>query len=89
MTQLAALLAAGVAADSGDADGVAAQGGLPAGGLEAGLEAVELAIRTAVLALGGSLLGRLLAADGGHRGPRIECGVLTAALREADAAMAG
>jgi hypothetical protein len=39
-----------------------------------GLEVVELAIRTAVLALGGSLLGRLLAADGGHRGPRIECG---------------
>lgn len=45
-------------------------------GREAGdtLEAVELAIRTAMLALGGSLLGRLLAADGGHRGPRIECG---------------
>jgi hypothetical protein len=39
-----------------------------------GLEAVELAIRTAMLALGGSLLARLLAADGGHRGPRIGCG---------------
>jgi len=39
-----------------------------------GLEAVELAIRTAVLALGGSLLGRLLATDGGYRGPRIDCG---------------
>lgn len=40
----------------------------------AGLEAVELAIRTAVLALGGSLLGRLLGADPGHRGQRIDCG---------------
>jgi hypothetical protein len=39
-----------------------------------GLEAVELTIRTAMLALGGSLLGRLLAADGGHRGPRVGCG---------------
>ena len=41
---------------------------------EDGLEAVELAIRTAVLELGGSLLGRPLAADGGHRGHRIDCG---------------
>ena len=32
-----------------------------------------MAVRAAVLALGGSLLGRLLAGDGGHRGPRIEC----------------
>ncbi|MDQ1250489.1 MAG: hypothetical protein QG597_4868 [Actinomycetota bacterium] len=39
-----------------------------------GWEAVELAIRTAMLELGGSLLGRLLAADPGHRGPRIDCG---------------
>jgi len=39
-----------------------------------GLEAVETAIRTAVLQLGGSLLQRLLAADAGHRGPRIDCG---------------
>jgi hypothetical protein len=39
-----------------------------------GLEVVELAVRTAVLALGGSLLERLLAADGGHRGARIDCG---------------
>jgi hypothetical protein len=38
------------------------------------LEAVELAIRTAMMRLGGSLLGRLLAADTGHRGPRIDCG---------------
>jgi len=39
-----------------------------------GLEAVELAIRTAMLALGGSMLGRMLAADGGHHRPRIDCG---------------
>ena len=38
------------------------------------LEAHELAIRTAMMRLGGSLLGRLLAADTGHRGPRIDCG---------------
>jgi hypothetical protein len=39
-----------------------------------GLAAVELAIRTAMTQLGASLLGRLLAADTGHRGPRIDCG---------------
>ena len=35
---------------------------------------MELAIRTAMMRLGASLLGRLLAADAGHRGPRIDCG---------------
>jgi hypothetical protein len=35
---------------------------------------VELAIRTAVTSVGGGLLQRLLAADSGHRGPRIDCG---------------
>jgi len=40
----------------------------------AGLAAVELAIRTAMIQLGGSLLGQLLAAEPGHRGPRIDCG---------------
>jgi hypothetical protein len=35
---------------------------------------VELAIRTAMTRLGGSLLQQLLAADTGHRGPRIDCG---------------
>ena len=34
---------------------------------------MELAIRTAMTQLGASLLGRLLAADTGHRGPRIDC----------------
>ncbi len=35
---------------------------------------MELAIRTAMTRLGGSLLEQLLAADTGHRGPRIDCG---------------
>ena len=35
---------------------------------------MELAIRTAMTRLGGSLLQQLLAADAGHRGPRIACG---------------
>jgi hypothetical protein len=35
---------------------------------------VELAIRTAMLKLGGRLLEGLLAADAGHRGPRVGCG---------------
>jgi hypothetical protein len=35
---------------------------------------VELAMRTAMLALGGSLLEQLLAAESGHRGPRVDCG---------------
>lgn len=39
-----------------------------------GLEAVELAIRTAMAKLGAGLLERLLAADTGYRGPRAGCG---------------
>jgi hypothetical protein len=35
---------------------------------------VELAIRTAMTALGSSLLQQLVATDTGHRGPRIDCG---------------
>ena len=35
---------------------------------------MELAVRTAMMRLGGSLLQRLLAADAGHRGQRIDCG---------------
>jgi hypothetical protein len=45
-------------------------GGLAAGGA---LEAAELAVRTAVSRLGAGLLEGLLAADGGHRGPRVDC----------------
>ena len=44
---------------------------LGAGG---GLEAVELAIRTAMMRLGGRLLEDLLGLDPGHRGPRVDCG---------------
>jgi hypothetical protein len=39
-----------------------------------GLEAAELAIRTAMTRLGASLLEKLLAADTGYRGPRADCG---------------
>ena len=35
---------------------------------------MELAIRTAMAKLGGSLLEDLLALDTGHRGPRVDCG---------------
>jgi hypothetical protein len=35
---------------------------------------VELAIRTAMIALGAELLEQLVATDTGHRGPRIDCG---------------
>jgi hypothetical protein len=38
------------------------------------LAPVELAIRTAMTQLGAELLEQLLAADTGHRGPRIDCG---------------
>jgi hypothetical protein len=42
-------------------------------GAGSGLEAVELAIRTAMTRLGGRLLEDLLAADDGYRGPRADC----------------
>ena len=66
MSRLASLLAGQVVAGVDDGEPCRDGGG--------GLEAVELAIRTAMLALGGSLLGRLLAVDPGHRGPRVGCG---------------
>jgi hypothetical protein len=62
---LAGELAAAVNEDSGTDGGGAGGGG--------GLEGVELAIRTAMLGLGGSLLEQLLAADRGHRGPNVDC----------------
>ncbi len=40
----------------------------------AGLEAAEAVIRAGVLKLGCGMLGQLLAADPGHRGPRVPCG---------------
>jgi hypothetical protein len=51
--------------------GVAARS-LAGGG--AGLEAAELAIRTAMTGLGAALLEDLLALDTGHRGQWIDCG---------------
>lgn len=39
-----------------------------------GLATVELAIRAAMTKLGASLLEGLLRLDGGHRGPRVDCG---------------
>ncbi|MEX0706111.1 MAG: ISKra4 family transposase [Nitriliruptoraceae bacterium] len=39
-----------------------------------GLKRLEGAIRTAMTGLGATLLERLLAGDGGHRGPRVDCG---------------
>ena len=41
---------------------------------DAGLEAAEAVIRAGLLRLGGSVLEQLLAADPGHRGPRVPCG---------------
>jgi hypothetical protein len=43
-------------------------------GCDAGLEAAEAVIRAGMLKLGGGMLGQLLAADPGHRGPRVGCG---------------
>ena len=43
-------------------------------GCEAGLEAAETVIRAGLLKLGGGMLEQLLAADPGHRGPRVPCG---------------
>src|SRR5450759_4278265 len=55
---------------------------LAAGSLGTGedLAAVELAIRTAMLGLGGSLLERLLAAHTCHCGPRAACGAAVAGI---------
>jgi len=36
--------------------------------------AAETVLRAGLLELGGSMLGQLLSADPGHRGPRVPCG---------------
>jgi hypothetical protein len=41
---------------------------------DAGMGAAERVIRAGLLRLGGSMLGQLLAADNGYRGPRVPCG---------------
>ena len=41
---------------------------------DAGMEAAEAVIRAGLLRLGGSMLEQSLAADRGHRGPRVPCG---------------
>jgi hypothetical protein len=41
---------------------------------DAGLAAAEAVIRAGLLKLGGGILEQLLAADPGHRGPRVPCG---------------
>lgn len=43
-------------------------------GCEAGLEAAEAVIRAGMLRAGCGMLGQLLAADPGYRGPRVPCG---------------
>ena len=43
-------------------------------GCDGGLEAAEAVIRAGLLKLGGGVLGKLLAADPGYRGPRVDCG---------------
>ena len=43
-------------------------------GCEGGLGAAETVLRAGLLKLGGSMLGQLLCADPGQRGPRVPCG---------------
>ena len=38
------------------------------------MEAAERVIRAGLLRLGGAMLGEILSADRGHRGPRVPCG---------------
>jgi hypothetical protein len=41
---------------------------------DAGMKAAEAVLRAGLLRLGGSMLEQVLAADPGHRGPRVPCG---------------
>ena len=43
-------------------------------GCDGGMGAAETVLRAGLLKLGGSMLGQLLSADPGHRGPRVPCG---------------
>ena len=64
-----------LAAEASAEIGTAGRGGGPVAGLrDAGLEAAEAVIRAGMLKLGGGVLGKLLAADPGYRGPRADCG---------------
>ncbi len=73
LDQLGALIAAEFAAEV-DQLAAAAVRSLGGGAGGAGLEAAELAIRAAMVQVGGSLLAGLLGADAGYRGPRVACG---------------
>ena len=68
---LRAALAAAKAAELGR---LAAEAARVLGCGDAGMEAAEAVIRAGLLRLGGSVLEQLLAADPGHRGPRVPCG---------------
>jgi hypothetical protein len=59
---------------TGEVERLAALAARALGEPDDGLATVEWAIRAAMTQLGGKLLERLLAADSGHRGPRVDCG---------------
>jgi len=73
LDQLRAQIAAEFAAEV-EQLAAAAVRSLGGGAGGAGLEAAELAIRAAMVQVGGSLLAGLLGADAGYRGPRVACG---------------
>ena len=68
---VSAALATAWPAEVGRLAGEAARALAPGG---AGLAAAEAVIREGVLRLGGGILGELLSADAGYRGPRVACG---------------
>lgn len=68
---LSTALAAERSAEVGRLAEAAARALAPGG---AGLAAAEAVIREGVLRLGGGILGDLLSADPGYRGPRVACG---------------
>ena len=60
--------------DAAELGRLAAEAARVLGRGDAGMEAAEAVIRVGLLRLGGSMLEQLLAADHGHRGPRVPCG---------------